>query len=163
MIYPMRNCPLGTSWSARSKRGVARVFLDTNVFLYAVGAEGPHRQSCRDVLVAVGEGRIEGLTSSEVLQEILHVRSRRLGQPDAMAAVQAAAALVADVLPVSRADVLFACDVLDRHPRLNARDAIHLAVMAGAELDTIVSVDTHFDGLVGVRRLDPSQVQSVHR
>ena len=136
---------------------MARVFLDANIFLYAVGGDGPHRDSCRAVLAAVGEEIIEGVTSSEVLQEILHVRSRRLGLKDATSAVRAAAALVAAVLPVSHEDVLAACDLLDARPQLGARDALHVAVMVRAKILTIVSVDKDFDALKRVRRLGPKE------
>lgn len=138
---------------------MARVFLDTNVFLYAVGGDGPHRAACRALLAAVGDGDLYGVTSSEVLQEILHVRSRRLGWSDATATVRAAAALVADVLPVSHSDVLAACDLIDRHPHLGARDALHVAVMRGADIDTIVSIDTDFDAVPNLRRVHPEQVR----
>jgi len=62
---------------------VAKLFLDANVFLYAIGADSPHRAPCRDVLQVVGQGKLDGITSSEVLQEILHVRSRRVNVADA--------------------------------------------------------------------------------
>lgn len=81
---------------------MARVFLDANIFLYATGGEGAHREPCRAVLLAVADGALEGVTSTEVLQEILHVRSRRLGLKDAGAAARAAASLVAEVLPVAK-------------------------------------------------------------
>jgi predicted nucleic acid-binding protein len=80
---------------------VARLFLDANVFLHAIGADSPHRTACRAVLEAVGQGKLDGITSSEVLQEILHVRSRRMNVKDAASAVRAAADLVAEVLPVT--------------------------------------------------------------
>jgi predicted nucleic acid-binding protein len=138
---------------------VARFFLDTNVFLYAVGGEGPHRAACRALLAAVGDGELDGVTSSEVLQEILHVRSRRLGWSDATATVRAAAALVADVLPVSHYDVLAACDLIDRHPNLGARDSLHVAVMRSADIDTIISMDADFDAVPNLRRIHPDEVR----
>jgi len=64
-----------------------------------VGGEGLHRQPCRDLLQAVGDGGLEAVTNTEVLQEILHVRARRLGIKDAVVAVRAASDLVREVLP----------------------------------------------------------------
>ena len=40
---------------------MASVFLDANVFLYAVGGEGPYRQPCRALLQAVGDGGLEAV------------------------------------------------------------------------------------------------------
>lgn len=78
---------------------MARIFLDANVFLYALGADSPYRADCRAVLQTVGAGRLDAITSSEVLQEILHVRSRRVNVTDAASAVRAAANLVARFYP----------------------------------------------------------------
>lgn len=134
---------------------MARVFLDANVFLYAIGAESPHRQSCRDVLSAAGNGELDAVTSSEVLQEVLHVRTRRVDITDAIHATRAAAALVAEVLPVTGEDILAACRLLTKHPQMSARDALHVAVMKSCQVHTLVSVDKDFDAIKEIKRVDP--------
>lgn len=139
------------------------VFLDANIFLYAVGGEGPHRKPCRDLLKAAGDGALDTVTNTEVLQEILHVRARRAQLKDATAAVRAAAALVRAVLPVTLEDVLLACDVLERHHGLGARDALHAAVMKNASMHLMASLDKDFDVLTEVKRLDPSQALGLAR
>jgi len=139
---------------------VSRVFLDSNIFLYAVGGESAHRAHCRDLLKSVGDGHLSAVTNTEVLQEILHVRSRRGSLSDAIAAVRAAAGLVAEVLPVTKTDVLVACDLFQRYPILGARDALHAAVMKNASLHLIVSVDTDFDVIKDYRRLSPGDALS---
>lgn len=133
----------------------AKVFIDANVFLYATGEESPHRRHCRAVLAAVADGTIAGVTSSEVLQELLHVRSRRLGMLDAISAVRTASVLVNEVLAVGGDDLLAACDLLSKHPQLGARDAIHAAVMKNAGIGTIISVDKDFDKLAQLKRVNP--------
>jgi uncharacterized protein len=140
---------------------VARVFLDANIVLYAIGADSPHRAPCRAVLEAVGQGKLEGVTSSEVLQEVLHVRSRRMNVQDA--AVRAAAELVAEVLPVTREDVLEARRMREAHAGLGARDALHAAVMKNSELHVLVSVDRDFDVLPELKRIEPAQALSLVR
>ncbi len=142
---------------------MARVFLDANVFLYAVGGEGPHRQPCRDLLQAVGDGGLEAVTNTEVLQEIVHVRARRLGIKDAVVAVRAASDLVREVLPVKREDVLEACKLLERHHGLGARDALHAAVMKNGSIHLLVSVDGDFDVLKEIRRLNPKDALALAR
>ncbi|MGB8294605.1 MAG: type II toxin-antitoxin system VapC family toxin [Polyangia bacterium] len=142
---------------------MARVFLDANVFLYAVGGEGLQRQPCRDLLQAVGDGEIEAVTNAEVLQEILHVRSRRVNIKDAVVAVRAVSELVREVLPVRREDVLEACRLLERHPGLGARDAVHVAVMQNGSVHLLVSVDGDFDVLKEIRRLSPKDALGLAR
>jgi uncharacterized protein len=135
---------------------MTRLFLDTNIFLYAIGGEGPHREPCRAVLAAVGRGALNGVTNSEVIQEILHVRARRIGTKDATQAARSAAGIVAEVLPVTVEDMLDACGLLDSNPNLNVRDALHVAVMQNARIALLVSVDRDFDSLKTLRRLDPA-------
>lgn len=142
---------------------MARLFLDANVFLYALGADSPHRTPCRDVLQAVGQGKLDGITSSEVLQEILHVRSRRVNVADASIAVRAAANLVADVIPVTSHDVLEACRLLEAHASLGARDAVHAAVMKNSQVHVLVSVDRDFDVIVDLKRIEPVQALALGR
>jgi predicted nucleic acid-binding protein len=136
---------------------MTRVFLDANVFLYAIGGEGPHREPCRALLEAVGKGALDAVTDSEVLQEILYVRGRRIDMKDATAATKAAAAIVAEVLPVTGEDVLDACHLIDAHPTLGARDALHAAVMKNARVSLLVSVDRDFDSLKSLQRLEPAE------
>lgn len=142
---------------------MARLFLDANVFLYALGANSPHREPCRDVLDAVGQGKLDGITSSEVLQEILHVRSRRMSVADAASAVRAAADLVAEVLPVTSHDVIEACALLEAHTGLGARDALHAAVMKNSQLHVLVSVDRDFDVIPDLKRIEPAQALALSR
>jgi predicted nucleic acid-binding protein len=142
---------------------VTRLFLDANVFLYAVGADSPHRAACRSVLQAVGEGKLDGITSSEVLQEILHVRSRRVNVTDATRAVRAAAELVAEVLPVTKLDVLEACRLLESHSGLGARAALHAAVMKSAQVHVLVSLDRDFDAIADLKRIDPDAALQLSR
>jgi uncharacterized protein len=140
---------------------MTRVFLDTNIFLYAIGGEGPHRAPCRAVLAAVGRGALGGVTNSEVLQEILHVRARRVTLKDATSAARSAASIVAEVVPVTAADVLDACALLDSHPGLSARDALHVATMQNSQISLLVSVDRDFDSLKTLKRLNPTQALSL--
>lgn len=100
-------------------------------------------------------GCSKAVTSSEVLQEVLLVRARRTGPDDGRRAVRSAAGLVADVLPVSGGDVLAACDLLKDHPRLNARDAVHAAVMKAHGLQIVISLDRDFDAIPGLVRVAP--------
>lgn len=136
---------------------MGRLFLDSNIFLYAIGGDGPYKAPCQNVLLAVGDGRLDAATSSEVLREILHVRSRRVHEKDGIAATRTAAEIVAEVLPVTEDDVLAACAIIERTPHLSARDALHAAVMKTNGIRKIVSVDRDFDAIKEIRRVAPEQ------
>lgn len=49
--------------------------LDTTILVYAKGADHPLRDPCRRLIAAIEEGRVLATTTSEVIQEFVHVRA----------------------------------------------------------------------------------------
>lgn len=132
---------------------MAAIFLDTNVFLHAVGADLPVRDASRQILRRIAEGDLAATTNSEVVQEILFVLNRRGRKDQALDLARSAVLLFPDLLPVTRSDLLTACELLERYPDLPPRDAIHAATMLNNGLGTILSEDTHFDDISEITRL----------
>lgn len=128
-------------------------FVDANVPMYLVGAEHPNKQraiAALEVAAARGERLV---TDAEVLQELLH-RYRAIGRLDGLAvAIDALLGLVDEVYPIERDDVLAAQRLLERTAGLSARDAIHIATMRRRGVDDILTFDTGFDRIGGIRRL----------
>jgi len=104
------------------------MFVDTNVFMYAVGRPHPLQAEAREFFAQVVTGREAVLcTSAEVLQELLHayIPVGRTGTLDA--ALQLAEASIREIWSVEPDDVLAARNLLDQHSALGARDLLHLA------------------------------------
>lgn len=137
---------------------MSRRLLDTNVVMYAVGAEHPYKASCAEILLAVAGGELEVATDAEVLQEILyrytHLNRRKEGIQVALDLLR----VVPMVLPVTEVDVRRAITLMEDHERLSPRDAIHAAVMLNNRLSEIISVDRDFETIKGIRRIDPGSV-----
>ncbi|MCA1834218.1 MAG: type II toxin-antitoxin system VapC family toxin [Actinomycetota bacterium] len=129
------------------------IFIDSNVPMYLVGADHPHKDdSVRilDDLVARGERLV---TDAEVLQEILH-RYAAIRRLDAIQpAFDAVLDIVDEVLPVGLADVQSAKEILIGGYGISSRDALHVAVMRSNDVDRIVSFDAAFDRVPGIERL----------
>lgn len=136
---------------------MAPLFLDANIFLYAMGTDHAEKQPCIKVLEWVAQGRLAAVTSSEVLQEVLYVRLGRGVRYEALAAVRGLQEIVDAVLPVTGEDVMDACGLLARYPSLDARDAVLAAVAIRNRVSGIVSVDRDFDDIKEVRRFSPAQ------
>ncbi|MGH2583550.1 MAG: type II toxin-antitoxin system VapC family toxin [Dehalococcoidia bacterium] len=130
-------------------------FIDANVPMYAVGAEHPLKRPCVAILDAIADGSLVATTSVEVLQEILH-RYTALGQRErAVEIVRLFLEVIPAPLPVTLPDLLLAMDLHLRHPTLQARDVIHLAVMDTHGITRIITADQHFDHVPGITRVDP--------
>lgn len=130
------------------------VFLDSNVAMYAAGAAHANKEPSLRLLQQAHGKSIELVTSTEVLQEILH-RYHRLGRPDVAAEVYH---LITDlclvILPVTVADTDAAVHLLAQHPA-SVRDALHAAVMANHGIPVVATFDTGFDAFPEVGRLVP--------
>jgi predicted nucleic acid-binding protein len=133
-------------------------FLDTNVFLYAMGAPHWYKSPCLHVL-ELAERADNLITGSEVFQEIIHrqISIRRWTQN--REAFHLALELMAHrIKPMLAQDVTLAANLADRYPSLSSRDLIHTAVMMRVGARYIVSADTGFDAIAEVERLDPLRV-----
>ena len=129
------------------------IFIDSNIPMYLVGSEHPHKIDAQHLLErCIAENR-RMVTDAEVFQEILH-RYVAIGRKDAIQpAFQAILGVADEVLPVELEDVERAKDILLGAKRLSARDALHLAIMERNRIETILSFDAGFDEYPGVRRL----------
>jgi uncharacterized protein len=137
------------------------VMIDSNIPMYAAGQEHRYRLPCRQVLERILNGELNAATNVEVHQEILY-RYLALGQPARARQVsEDFQDLVPDVLPVTVAEIARSRELSIKYPGLPSRDLVHLAVMLSNGIDTIISADRHFDGLSGIKRLDPLQLASL--
>lgn len=132
-----------------------RVFLDTNILMYAAGASHPHKAPSTRLLERVAEGSVDAVTDAEVLQELLY-RSWHLHMLEqGVALVEHALQIIPAVLPVAKQDLVLASTLLTQHRTLEPRDAIHAAVMLNHGITRLYSYDRHFDAISNLERLQP--------
>jgi hypothetical protein len=129
------------------------IFVDSNIPMYLIGAAHPHKAEAQLILerlVAAGERLV---TDAETLQEILH-RYTAIERREAIGpALQVTLDIVDDVIPIEKADVLRAGEIVQSRASMSARDAIHIAVMERRGIRSILSFDADFDGWPGLRRV----------
>ena len=132
------------------------IFVDANVPMYLVGRPHPHKLDAQVTVERLIAGREGMVTSSEVLQELIH-RYVSVDRRDRIAvAFDVLQEIVDDVFAVEKDDVLMAKDLVSSHPRLSARDAVHVAVMRRRKIARMLSFDIGFDDVAGIRRLPVS-------
>ena len=127
------------------------IFVDTNVFIYAVGRPHPLRTTAREFFVKSSRDRKPLCTSAEVLQELLHayLPVGRLETLDA--AMSLTAGMGVEVWPLEEADVTLARQLRDRHPTLGARDLCHLASCRRRGVNEIMTFDQAFGSASGLK------------
>lgn len=117
------------------------IFVDTNVFMYAVGREHPLRDDARKFFTAAMKERTPLVTSAEVLQELLHAYVPVDRMDDLDAALLLVGSTVGTIWPVEEDDVRFARLLADSHRGLSARDLLHLACCRRREVRRIRTFD----------------------
>ena len=135
-------------------------FIDANILIYASGREHPQKEPCVRVLAMATERPLPFVTSSEVIQEILH-RYRAQGRWALGREVihSFAHMMHGRIEPVYAEDVLLAARLADSYQGISSRDLVHAAVMQRMGIDRIISADTGFDRLPNVTRLEPARLE----
>ena len=129
------------------------ILIDSNIPMYLVGGAHPHKSDAQRLLEKLVSERQRLVTDAEVLQEILH-RYVAIGRPDALQpAFDALLGVVDQVLPIDRAAVERAKQIVQGNRHLSARDGVHLAIMEQHGIDQILSFDSGFDRFPGVQRI----------
>ena len=130
-----------------------RLFVDSAVFLAALGRPSPPREACMALLRRAAQGSVDLHTGAECIQEI--VFHRRRIHDGARAASQASA--VRELCTVHALDdrLLDTGLNLVRNFGARGRDAFIAATALLAGFDSIVTTDTRFVEVPGLRRIDP--------
>lgn len=133
-------------------------FVDANVLLYAA-VDCEQHDACAEVLRAVVAGA-DARTSVAVLEEVWHMeRSGRLGALGGLA--ERAYRLFSPLLPVT--DEAFGKALLLEAPQLGANDRLHVGTCFVNGIESIVTADRGFDGVRGIRRVDPLDASARRR
>ena len=131
------------------------IVVDSNVLMYAAGAEHPHKGPSVDFLQRVAEGEIDAIVNAETLQEVLHrYRSIRRWE-DGRRVYDLTRRLFPSVQPITDEILDEARRLLDRYTHLVARDAVHAAVCRHVHARALCSYDTDFDSIAEIRRIEP--------
>lgn len=129
-------------------------YLDANVFIHAFVDDGPKGDTARDVLNRLvgrgAEGAVTAtLTVDEVVWKLMRLSSRDHALQEARWMMELSSLTL---LPVDGTDVLHAVGLMEDHPGLSPRDAIHAACALNAGVFTVVSDDPDFDDVAGLDR-----------
>ena len=126
------------------------IVVDSNVLLYAVGTEHPHREASMRLFDAVAAGTVAATTTPEVIQEFAHVYGRRRPRREASGHARRFAALLGPLLATTDDVVGPALELYERHDGLDAFDALLVAAARRDGASALVSADRAF---AAVKRL----------
>jgi predicted nucleic acid-binding protein len=131
------------------------IVVDTTVLVHAVGGEHPLREPSRELVVAIERGVVRATTTPEVIQEFAYVRARRRPRPDAVRIAREFAQLLSPLFVVEEGELVAGLRLFERHPKLGSFDAVLAAVTVARRADALVSADTAFAEVRGLRHVPP--------
>ncbi len=136
-----------------------KVFLDTNIPMYASGKEHKYKKSCQDIILSAASGRLTAYTDVKVFQEILHrfyyIKKINVGHFlfDSFFKI-----MEGFILPVTPEDIFMARNLSQQYMEtgLSPRDLIHTAVMLNNSINHIITTDKGFKKVEGIKVIVPS-------
>lgn len=121
-----------------------RIYLDANVFIYAVEGYPKYLGLCSEILSGIQSGAFRGLTSELTLAEVL-VRPLREGASEVVAVYEELlqSRTSFDVIPVTRALLRRSSEI---RALLGCRlpDALHAATAEAGSADVLLTADQGF-------------------
>lgn len=125
------------------------IFVDSNVFMYAVGRPHQLREPAREFFVRSISSRTPLCTSAEVLQELTHayLPVARLQTLDS--ALSLIAKFQVRVWPLEEEDVSLARQLHEQHPTLGARDLCHIASCRRRGVSDFMTFDQSLRAVTG--------------
>ena len=136
---------------------ISQYFIDTNIFIYSVGRDHPLKSNCASAIRRIRDEEIRAILNTEIIQEILYryqsMKELQLG----IRLAREAMALSSKILSVTERDLALAIELLESHPQIDTRDAFHAATMINNDIKEIISTDSHFDFIHGIKRIDPAR------
>ena len=129
------------------------IFVDSNIPMYLIRAAHPHKAEAQVILERLIASGLRLVTDAEVLQEILH-RYTAIGRQEAIGpALQVTLDIVDEVIPIDKALVLRAGEIVQDRASMSARDALYIAVIERHGVRSILSFDGDFDRWPGLERV----------
>jgi predicted nucleic acid-binding protein len=135
------------------------ILVDANIFLRFLTRDDEEKAAaCRVLFHRLERGEQEATTTEVILHEVLYVLSSRahynLSHDEAAERLRPLLSVRGLRMPHKRR-YLRALDLYGTYRRLDFADAVSIAYMEEAGIAEIATYDTDFDGIPGIRRIEP--------
>lgn len=137
------------------------LYLDTNFFIYLSDTSSPFHLPCLRLVRYCNKNKILTSTSTETIQEIIHLAKNTKQLDKGLLVSQKTLQLVHELLPVGKATIGIYLKKAGVHRAAKSRDLIHLAVCLENKIEKIVTYDKEFRTFAGIKALQPQEITSV--
>ena len=131
-----------------------RIFVDSNVFIYAAQAHPKFGKVCKKIVEDIESGKIEATTSVLNIAEVAEVIDRNVDRKAAIYVTELLMALPMDIEDVVKEHEIDALSFFSSY-KANYFDTVFVAVMREKFIDTIITNDSHFEDIKGIKVIKP--------
>ena len=131
-----------------------RAFIDSNIFIYAAQAHPEFGEACKKIMQDIESRKIQATTTVLNIAEVAEFIDRNENRKAAINVTELLLALpmdIEDVVKEHEIDALFIFSA----SKANYFDTIFVAVMKEKFIDTIITNDSHFEGIKGIKVIKP--------
>ena len=131
-----------------------RVFIDSNIFVYAAQSNPKFGPSCKKIIKDIESRKIEAITSVINITESVEVIERNADRKTALAVLELLLALPMDVEDVVKEHSINALYIFSTS-KANYSDAVIASIMKEKFIDTIITNDADFESIKGINVIKP--------
>ena len=132
------------------------MYIDSNIFIFSAVNTDQLGDNCRQILWLIDNGKVSGVSSYLVIDEVLWILQKKIGRDDAVKTGRMIISLPIKWIEVSTAVTLKAIDIFESEG-LDPRDSFHVSTMKVQGITTMVSEDDDFDDVNGIERIDAAE------
>jgi len=131
-----------------------RAFVDSNIFIYAAQAHPKFGEACKKIVEDIECRKIEATTSVLNIAEVAEVIDRNVDRKAAINVTELLLALPMNIEDIVKEHEIDALTIFSSQ-KANYFDTIFVALMREKFIDTIITNDSHFEGIKGINMIKP--------
>ena len=132
-----------------------RAFIDSNIFIYAAQAHPEFGEACKKIIQDIESRRIQATTTVLNIAEVAEFIDRNENRKAAINVIELLLALPMNIEDVVKEHEVDALSVFSTS-KANYFDTVFVAVMKEKFIDTIITNDSHLEGIKGIKVIKPS-------
>lgn len=132
------------------------MYIDSNIFIYASIDKKNKGKNCRRIIKAINEQQVNTASSYLTVDEVLWILKKHIGRKDALTIIKTMLSLPIKWIELNNSVIIRMTSQFEK-TNLDSRDTLHLSSMKELSLSTIVSEDTDFDNIKGIKRINSSE------
>lgn len=132
-------------------------YIDTNIFIYTSDPSSPYYKDCLSLFEAAADKKIFITTSTESIQEIMHVHSRLKEIDKGFALTDAVFMQIPDILAIDLPIIKTLIGLFKKYKTAQSRDLLHVATCVENKIRYLITIDRGFDTFSEIKAMTPAQ------